>query len=118
MRKSRRSSPAQASADEAGSPNAARKQRNGRHVRGSAPGASSGNVAAGEGAVAGPADRLRPYVTGGAFLNFVTDPARTASAFTAGNHRRLAGVKATWDPGNMFRFNHNIPPAAGLEAAS
>ena len=55
---------------------------------------------------------LRPAATGGSFLNFLTDPARTATAFTAANHRRLAAVKRTWDPDNTFRHNHNVPPAS------
>ncbi|MGA5704449.1 FAD-binding oxidoreductase [Peterkaempfera bronchialis] len=60
--------------------------------------------------VDGLTDRLRPHATGGTFLNFLTDPARTRSAFTAANWARLVEVKRTWDGDNFFRLNHNIPP--------
>jgi len=58
------------------------------------------------------AGRLRPYATGGTFLTLLTDPTRTRSAFTDANYARLVAVKRTWDPGNFFRLNHNIPPAS------
>jgi hypothetical protein len=54
---------------------------------------------------------LRPYGTGGSFLNFLADPGRTATAYRAGDYRRLRQVKAAYDPDNVFRVNHNIPPA-------
>ncbi|MFD1932351.1 FAD-binding oxidoreductase [Nonomuraea mangrovi] len=54
---------------------------------------------------------MRPYATGGSFLNFLLDPARTAAAYTADDHARLAGVKATWDPDNVLGRSHNIPPS-------
>jgi hypothetical protein len=53
---------------------------------------------------------LRPGASGGSFLNFLSDPARTETAYTAGNYRRLAGLKRVWDPDNFFHLNHNIPP--------
>jgi FAD/FMN-containing dehydrogenase len=56
---------------------------------------------------------LRPYATGGSFLNFLGDPARTASAYTPEDYRRLAAIKRVYDPDNVFGGNHNIPPAAG-----
>jgi FAD/FMN-containing dehydrogenase len=54
---------------------------------------------------------LRPYGSGGTFLNFVADPGRTASAYTAANLRRLRAVKAAYDPDNVFRVGHTIAPA-------
>ncbi len=56
------------------------------------------------------ATRLLPYATGGTFLNFLTDPALTRTAFTEQNYARLVEAKRTWDPDNFFRLNHNIPP--------
>ena len=53
---------------------------------------------------------LRTAATGGSFLNFLTDPAKTRTAFTADDYRRLVNVKQTWDQDNFFRLNHNIPP--------
>jgi FAD/FMN-containing dehydrogenase len=55
-------------------------------------------------------DRLSPHATGGTFLNFVGDPARTASAYTSGDYRRLAEVKRAYDPDNFLSTNLNIPP--------
>jgi FAD/FMN-containing dehydrogenase len=60
--------------------------------------------------VDGLARRLRPYATGGSFLNFLTDPARTRTAYTPEDHARLAGVKKTWDADDVFRPGHHIPP--------
>ena len=54
---------------------------------------------------------LRPHATGGSFLNFLSDPARTASAYTARNHRRLTELKRRYDPANVFHRGHNIPPS-------
>jgi FAD/FMN-containing dehydrogenase len=52
--------------------------------------------------------------TGGVYLNF--EPGTSASDVHAGfspeKYARLAALKATWDPGNLFRSNHNIVPAA------
>jgi FAD/FMN-containing dehydrogenase len=58
-------------------------------------------------------DRLRPLSTGG-YLNYATDDtAETVEdAYGAQTFARLQAAKRTWDPGNIFRHNHNIPPAA------
>ena len=56
-------------------------------------------------------ERLRPHGIGGSFLNFLNDPSRTASAYTAADYAKLRAVKAAYDPDNLFRINHNIPPA-------
>jgi FAD/FMN-containing dehydrogenase len=31
-------------------------------------------------------------------------------------YRRLAGLKRAWDPDNLFRLNHNVPPATAAPA--
>ena len=54
---------------------------------------------------------VRRYATGGSFLNFTKDPARTRSAYTAANYQRLREVRRIYDPDNVFHRNHNIGPA-------
>jgi FAD/FMN-containing dehydrogenase len=54
---------------------------------------------------------LAPHATGGSFLNFLADPARTQTAFTAANWRRLREVKRAYDPDNALRVGHTVPPA-------
>ncbi|WP_240506224.1 FAD-binding oxidoreductase [Thermoactinospora rubra] len=49
-----------------------------------------------------------PHATGGSFLTFLTDPARTADAYTAANHARLVELKKSWDPDTVFRPSHLI----------
>jgi FAD/FMN-containing dehydrogenase len=60
-------------------------------------------------------DALRPWSEGG-FLNFMYGAAATAdqvrTAYEPADYERLAALKAVHDPTNMFRHNHNIPPAA------
>jgi FAD/FMN-containing dehydrogenase len=60
---------------------------------------------------AGIRDLLAPLSSGG-YLNYSTDDSSTTvrAAFGAERFRRLAAIKARWDPDNTFRFNHNIPP--------
>lgn len=62
------------------------------------------------------ADGLAQYATGGAFLNFLKDPSRTASAYTTANWRRLRELKRTYDPTNLFGLNHNIRPGSDTVA--
>ncbi|NUT37719.1 MAG: FAD-binding oxidoreductase [Hamadaea sp.] len=56
------------------------------------------------------ADRLALYAIGGAFLNFLADPAKVERAYTGENLRRLREVKRFYDPENFFSVNHNIAP--------
>lgn len=37
--------------------------------------------------------------------------ARLRTAYGEETFRRPAGIKARYDPDNLFRFNQNIPPA-------
>jgi len=49
----------------------------------------------------------------GAYVNFLTDEGaeRIRAAYPGGTYERLAGIKAQYDPENLFRLNQNIPPA-------
>jgi FAD/FMN-containing dehydrogenase len=55
---------------------------------------------------------------GSSFLNFLRDPSRTASAFTAENWATLRRIKATYDPDNVFGAGLAVPPAAMPEHGS
>jgi FAD/FMN-containing dehydrogenase len=56
---------------------------------------------------------LEPWSIGSVYLNFIGDEGadRVVAGFGADNHRRLAAVKARYDPDNVFHRNHNIAPA-------
>jgi FAD/FMN-containing dehydrogenase len=56
------------------------------------------------------AETFRPHATGGSFLNFLSDPGRAAAADTRSDYRRLREVKASYDPDDVFRRGHRIPP--------
>jgi FAD/FMN-containing dehydrogenase len=49
----------------------------------------------------------------GAYVGFLGDEGevRVHQAYPPATWERLAAVKARYDPGNLFRGNHNIPPA-------
>jgi FAD/FMN-containing dehydrogenase/pimeloyl-ACP methyl ester carboxylesterase len=58
-------------------------------------------------------ERLRPFSTGGNYVNFQTadeSDARVRESYGA-NYDRLAAIKRRYDPGNLFRSNRNVPPA-------
>src|SRR3954453_9744941 len=59
----------------------------------------------------GLAAALAPFATGGSFLNFLADPSRTETAFTAWNLRRLRQVKRAYDPDEVFSTGHAVAPA-------
>lgn len=58
-------------------------------------------------------DAIRPYSTGGNYVNFqlVDDDHQRLQAAYGDNYNRLREVKAQYDPHNFFRVNRNIPPA-------
>ena len=53
----------------------------------------------------------------GAYVNFLGDEgeARVRQAYPGSTWDRLAGIKARYDPANLFRLNQNIRPAMGPE---
>ena len=54
------------------------------------------------------------YSDGGLYLNFAGLGEEKEALVRAGygeNYDRLAAIKATYDPGNLFRLNQNIKPA-------
>jgi FAD/FMN-containing dehydrogenase len=55
-----------------------------------------------------------PFATGGVYVNFMPgdEAQRVRAGAYGGNFERLARIKRTVDPKNLFRMNHNIPPAA------
>lgn len=56
---------------------------------------------------------LRPWTSGSVYLNFIGHEGhdRLVAAFGPRNYERLTEIKARYDPDNVFRLNHNIPPA-------
>ncbi|GGV19891.1 oxidoreductase [Actinomadura cremea] len=61
-------------------------------------------------------EAIAPWSTGGRFLNFMNGEnaaTQVRSAYSAADYRRLTGLKAVYDPENIFRLNHNIPPGSG-----
>ncbi len=57
-------------------------------------------------------DAVHPYTTGGAYVNFMMDEGQQRVEATYGqNYGRLAAIKRTYDPDNLFHVNQNIRPA-------
>jgi FAD/FMN-containing dehydrogenase len=58
-------------------------------------------------------EAIHPYSTGAAYVNFMMGDEgddRLQATYGA-NYDRLRQVKGRYDPHNLFRVNHNIPPA-------
>jgi hypothetical protein len=71
----------------------------------------------GKRSVAALIDALPPALTGEVLINTV-DPANaephfTRAAYSDETYRKLVALKDIYDPANVFRFNHNIPPSSG-----
>jgi FAD/FMN-containing dehydrogenase len=65
--------------------------------------------------VDGPAEAAEPlarHATGGSFLNFLRDPARTHTAYEPADYAALRELKRAYDPDDVFASGHRIPPAA------
>lgn len=63
-------------------------------------------------------DAMQPHARGGHYSNFLGaedgGEARNQArdSYPAATWERLVALKADWDPDNLFRLNHNIPPRA------
>lgn len=60
---------------------------------------------------------LKPFMEG-AYVNFLVDASETsvAAVYPPATYERLASVKATYDPDNVFNQNHNVKPGVGEKA--
>ena len=57
---------------------------------------------------------MRPFSSGGTYVNFLTEDAeeeRVRAAYGPRIYHGLARIKARHDPDNLFRSNQNIRPA-------
>jgi FAD/FMN-containing dehydrogenase len=54
---------------------------------------------------------LAPWDSGSEYLNFAERPRDSRRFYSDDAYRRLREIKATFDPGHLFRANHPIPPA-------
>ena len=59
---------------------------------------------------------LKPMLTGERLINGLdagnTGPQLTRAGYSRENYQKLVALKDKYDPGNVFRFNHNIAPSA------
>jgi hypothetical protein len=66
--------------------------------------------------------RLSPWSGGRSIYNFTARPDRrptdACSAFDASTLARLEGIKATWDPEDLFRFTVVVPPRSSGPTSS
>jgi FAD/FMN-containing dehydrogenase len=57
-------------------------------------------------------EALHPFSAGGAYVNMMMEEGHERVEASYGeNYERLAGIKAKYDPDNLFHVNQNIPPA-------
>jgi FAD/FMN-containing dehydrogenase len=58
-------------------------------------------------------EAMRPFTTGGAYLNFEPDEGeeRVRAGYGAEKYARLVALKDKWDPENLFRVNQNVKPS-------
>jgi FAD/FMN-containing dehydrogenase len=63
---------------------------------------------------------MRPYETGGVYLNFTLEDDKVRNAFGEESYEKLVALKDKYDPENLFQHNQNIKPSkeAGQPVAS
>ena len=57
-------------------------------------------------------EALQPWAATGHYFNFAERPTPPEDLFSGDTGRRLAEVKARWDPDGVIRANHAVPAAA------
>jgi FAD/FMN-containing dehydrogenase len=57
---------------------------------------------------------MRPFSTGGAYLNFTHEADRVRDAYDDAKYARLVALKDRYDPANLFRLNQNIRPSQAI----
>jgi hypothetical protein len=58
-------------------------------------------------------EALHPHMTERSYIsNLTADDGRMVHNVWGANYPRLVTIKRRYDPGNMFRLNHNIDPTA------
>lgn len=57
-------------------------------------------------------DAMKAHSTGKVYVNFIADEGerRVEDAYTTRTFKKLRGIKAKYDPSNLFRMNQNIRP--------
>lgn len=58
-------------------------------------------------------EAMHPFLVAGSYVNYVSDEGDAfARAAYGPNYDRLVALKNKYDPGNLFRMNHNIKPSS------
>jgi len=57
------------------------------------------------------AEAMRPFGTGGAYLNFTPEADRVRDGYGERKYALLVALKDKYDPDNLFRLNQNIVPS-------
>jgi Berberine and berberine like len=74
-------------------------------------------VPAVEAQIDGVISAVAPY-RAGVYPNFVEQPADASAFFDPATWTRLRQVKAAWDPEDVFKADHRIPPAEAVALAA
>jgi hypothetical protein len=57
-------------------------------------------------------EAMRPHLSGGSYVNYLSDEGEASARAAYGpNYPRLVQLKNQYDPTNLFRMNHNVPPS-------
>jgi FAD/FMN-containing dehydrogenase len=63
-------------------------------------------------------EAVQPHRAAGQYPNFVEEPADASTFFDAATWARLRAMKVAYDPQDVFKGNHHIPPAEQIRQAA